>query len=128
MENQDPAKTEYTSGAGCLTRLYWMFAGNAALAISFGMLIDRHPKFPSLFDAACLLFLASLVYVRYIDIRHFKGENGANTAPATMDDWKKYALFLTLGSVGVWLAVRLLVPLFVNNPGEAAAVDYILKP
>jgi hypothetical protein len=31
-----------------------------------------------------------------------------------MDDWWKYTLFLSLGSVGVWLAVRLLVPLFVK--------------
>ena len=114
MEEQDPAKTEYSSGAGCLTRLYWMFAGNAALAISFGLLIDRHPIFPSLLDAACLFVLASLVYVRYIDILHFKGENGANNAPATMDDWRKYSLLLVLGSVGVWLAIRLLVPLFVK--------------
>ena len=114
MENQDPAKSEYSSGAGCLTRLYWMFAGNAALAISFGLLIDRHPKFPSLLDAACLFFLASLVFVRYIDIHYCKGENGDNSAPATMDDWRKYSLFLTLGSVGVWLAIRLFVPLFVK--------------
>ena len=114
MENQDPAKIEYTNGAGCLTRLYWMFAGNAALAISFGLLIDKHPTFPSPLDAACLFFVASLVYVRYIDIRHFKGENGAHSAPATMDDWRKYSLFLSLGSVGVWLAIRLLVPLFVK--------------
>lgn len=128
MENQDPAKTEYSSGAGCLTRLYWMFAGNAALAISFGLLIDRHPKFPSLLDAACLLFLASLVAVRFIDIRCYDGENGANSAPATMADWRKYSLFLSLGSIAAWLAIRLLVPLFVNSPGEAVAVDYILTP
>ena len=114
MLDQDQTKTEYTSGAGCLTRLYWMFAGNAALAISFGLLIDKHPTFPSLLDAACLLILASLVYVRYIDIRHFKGENGDNSAPATMDDWRKYSLFLVLGSVGAWLAIRLLVPLFMK--------------
>ena len=114
MEDQVPAKSEYTSGAGCLTRLYWMFAGNAALAISFGLLIDRHPKFPSLLDAACLVILASLVAVRFIDIRHYDGENGANSAPATMDDWRKYSLFLVVGSVGAWLAIRLLVPLFVK--------------
>ena len=66
MENQDQAKTEYTSGAGYLTRLYWMFTGNAAWAICSGLLIDRHPKAPSLLDAACLFALASLVLVRYI--------------------------------------------------------------
>ena len=127
MENQDPTKMEYSSGAGCLTRVYWMFLGNVALAISFGLLIDRHPKFPSILDAACLLFLASLVYVRYIDIRYCKGETGYGQT-ATMDIWRKYALFSSLGSLVAWLAIRLLVPLFVNSPGEAVVVDYILTP
>lgn len=86
METQDQAKTEYSSGAGCLTRLYWMFAGNAALAVSIGLLIDRHPKSPPLLDAVCLLLLASFLCVRYIDIRYFKGETGDNSALATMDD------------------------------------------
>ena len=56
LKSQDPAKREYSRGAGCLTRLYWMLAGNAALAISFGPLIGRHPKSPSLLDVACLFF------------------------------------------------------------------------
>jgi hypothetical protein len=66
--------------------------------------------------------------VRYIDIRYYDGENGANNAPATMDDWRKYSLFLSLGSFAAWLAIRLLIHLFVNSPGEAVAVDYILTP
>lgn len=114
MQEQDPEKTEYSSGSGCLTRLYWMFAGNALLFFAFAYLIQKHPKFPSLLDAACLFATASLVFVRYIDIRHFKGENSDSSAPATMDDWRKYSLFIVLGSAGAWLAVRLLVPLFVK--------------
>ncbi len=114
MQDQDPETPEYSNGAGCLTRMYWMFVGNAFLAIAFGLLIDRHPPFPSLLDAACLVFMASLVAVRYIDIRHLKGENPDSSAPATMDDWRTYSLFLVLGSVGAWLTIRFLVPLFVK--------------
>ncbi len=114
MPDQNPAQPEYSSGAGCLTRMYWMFVGNAFLAIAFGMLIDRRPKFPSLLDAACLFFLASLVAVRYIDVRHLKGENSDSSAPASMDDWRRYALFLVLGSVVAWLAIRFVVPVFMK--------------
>ena len=91
-------------------RLYWTLAGNAALAITFGILLHRHPKFPSLTDAACLLFVTSLIGARYIDIRYCKGETG-DGKPATMAVWRKYSLLLVLGSVCVWLAIRLIIPL-----------------
>jgi hypothetical protein len=91
-----------------------MFAGNALLFFAFAYLVQEHPKFPSVLDAVCLAVLASLVLVRFIDIRHCKGENADSSAPATMADWRKYSLFLALGSAGLWLAIRLLVPLFVK--------------
>jgi len=88
-----------------------MFLGYVLLFVLFSYLIQQQPKFPALLDAGCLLVLISLVVVRYVDIRHFNGENGDNSAPATMNDWRKYAFFVMLGGVGVWLAIRLFVPL-----------------
>ena len=114
--NQNPAETEYSSGAGCLTRLYWMFFGNAVLALLFVWLILNHPAFPSLHDAGYLLTVASLAAVRYADIRYYKGETGAAGTPATMDDWKKYSRLLFAGSVSAWLVVRILIPLFAAKP------------
>ena len=111
---EDQPKTEYSSGAGCLTRLYWMFLGNALLAIVLAYLIQNHPKFPSLLDAGYLLVLASLVAVRYIDISHFKGATTDGETPATMDDWRKHSLFLVTGSVAVWLALRFLLPVLMK--------------
>ncbi len=104
-------KTEYSSGAGCLVRFYWMFIGTALLAILFALLLQKHPKIPSLLDVGCLLTLASLVFVRYIDIRYLKGDTGEGT-PATMNHWRKYSIALVIGSLTVWLIIRVLVPLF----------------
>lgn len=114
LSDHDPAVNEESNGAGCLTRIYWMFAGNALLAMLLVWLIFNHPKFPSLQDAGYVLTLASLVAVRYIDIRHFKGENGAGGTRCTLADWQKYSLFLVSGGVAAWLAVRFLFPLLVN--------------
>ena len=113
MSDQDQSTTEYTSGAGCFLRLYWTLLGNAALAITFGILFHRHPKFPSLTDAACLFLVLSLVCARYIDIQYYKGETG-DGKPATISVWKKYSLLIVLGSVCVWLAIRFIVPLLVK--------------
>lgn len=111
MPDQDQSTTEYTSGPGCFMRLYWTLAGNAALAITFGILLHKHPEFPSLTDAACLLLVLSLVCVRYFDIRYCKGETSEGK-PATMAIWRRYSLLIVLGSACVWLAIRFLVPLF----------------
>ena len=113
MTDQASSTTEYTSGAGCLMRLYWTLAGNAALAITFGILFHRHPKFPSLTDAVCLLLVMSLICARYIDIRYCKGETG-DGKPATMAVWRRYCLLIVLGSACIWLVIRLIVPLLVK--------------
>jgi len=110
MSDQAQSTTEYTSGAGCLMRLYWTLAGNVALAITFGILLHKHSKFPSLVDAACLFLVTSLVCVRYFDIRYCKGETGDGKS-ATMAIWRRYSLLIVLGSACVWLSIRFLIPM-----------------
>jgi len=87
-----------------------MFLGNAVLAMLLVWLILNRPGFPCLQDAGYFLTLASLVAVRYVDIRYFKGETGESGTLATMADWRKYALLLVSGSAAAWLAVRVLIP------------------
>ncbi len=108
---QDEPYVEYSSEAGCLIRLYWMFLGNALLFILFACLIQKHPKFPSVWDVCYLLTLASLVAARYFDVRHLKGETSDGGSPATMSDWRRYSVFLASGGAAAWLALRLLAPL-----------------
>lgn len=108
---QDQKKIEYSSGAGCLTRLYWMFLGVALLTLVAAFLLQKNPKFPSFLDVGYLLAVAALVFVRYIDIRYFKGDTGEGT-PATMIHWRKYSIVIVSGSLFVWLVIRFLVPLF----------------
>ncbi|HRR33052.1 MAG TPA: hypothetical protein P5026_03040 [Kiritimatiellia bacterium] len=111
---QDQPVPENSSEAGCLMRLYWMFLGNAIVFISFAYLLQNRPQFPSFWDAVYLLAVMSLAVSRYIDIRRFNGTNGAGDTPATMADWRKYTLFLVTGCLAAWLAIRILVPLFMK--------------
>ena len=104
-------KIEYSNGAGCLTRLYWMFLGVALLALVAAFLLQKNPKFPSFLDVGYLFAVVSLVFVRYIDIRYLKGDTGEGT-PATMAHWRMYSIVLVSGSTCVWLVIRVLAPLF----------------
>jgi len=112
MPQEIQSAPEYDNEAGCLTRLYWMFIGNVLLFIAFAYLLDRHPPFPSVLDFICLLIVASLIIVRYADIRHFKGENARSTRISTMSDWNRYAALLGSGSAVTWLLIRWVIPLF----------------
>lgn len=97
------------AGAGCLARFYWMLVGNAILAVAFISLLQKHPAFPAVWDALCLLVVASLVLVRYIDVRYLKGNTGEGV-PATIDHWRVYSIILVSGSLCFWLIIRFLVP------------------
>lgn len=102
MSNHDPQATDRQStAAGVLTRLWWMLAGNAVLALSVVFILHNTKGF---FHAADVVFwcaVASLLLVRYIDIRFLDGLT-ATGAYATMRHWTRYAIVLVVCSGAVW--------------------------
>jgi len=101
-----PDQTEAPiGGAGCLVRLYWIFLGNAVLMFLLVFIFEKRPAFPSLIDVACLATVASLIAVRYVDIRFLDGQTGTGD-PATMAHWRRYALLTGIVGSGLWLLAR----------------------
>lgn len=96
------------SGKGFLVRLYWLFLGNALLFFLLVFIFEKHPKLPSLLDAAYSVALASLILVRYVDIRFLNGQTGEGK-PATMAHWHRYALLIGSVGMGGWLLARVLI-------------------
>jgi hypothetical protein len=97
-----------TSGAGVLARLYWLFFGNTLLFFLLVFIIQKRPKLPSSLDAAYLIAVASLILVRYVDIRFLNGQTGEGK-PATMANWRRYALLVGPAGAGAWLLARVLM-------------------
>ena len=93
------------SGTGCLARLYWMFFGNVLLFVLLTLVFQKRSTLPFLLDAAYLVAVASLIVVRYIDIRFLNGQTGEGK-PATMTHWRRYALSVAAVAGGVWLLAR----------------------
>lgn len=106
---QDPKETDpkqtSSSGTGVLLRLYWLILGNALLFFVLVFIFERHPKLPSLLDVAFVATMASLLIVRYIDIRFFDGQTGEGK-PATMQDWRGYGILVGAVGTGGWLLAR----------------------
>jgi len=100
---------EYTNtkplrGGGCLTRLYWMFGGNAILLFVTVFIVDKHFKFPSLLDLAYWATVISLLVVRYIDVRFMNGDT-AEGKPSTLQDFRRYAFTLTIVAALLYILI-----------------------
>ncbi len=93
---------------GCLVRLFWMGVGNLILVLAAIGISQNHVGFA--LTAMDVLFWATalcLLAVRYVDIRYLGGET-ADSRPASMSDWRRYALAILGVSLALWLGAHLL--------------------
>lgn len=85
---------------GCLpalTRLFWLFGGTITLTYCWIYMILGKATL-----AIYLIYIVttiSLIVVRFVDIKFFKGER-MNGEPASLNHWLRYSLLL-LACVGI---------------------------
>ncbi len=100
-----------TEAAGCLPlllRLTWMAFGNLALFLCAGLIIKKSA--PVLADTAYFAVAAGLILVRYLDITRYKGLT-SDEKPATLADWRRYSILLSILAVGIWVLARFVATL-----------------
>lgn len=97
QQDRHPAK-------GCLLRAYWMLLGNALVAL-FAYRIMEMGGAITVMDIFYWLGAASLVIVRYVDIRFLGGRTGEGE-PATMKHWRGYSSRVLAVCVILWLVVH----------------------
>ena len=78
--------------------------GNAVVALFAYGIVVRGEVIPTM-DVFFWLAAASLVIVRYMDIRYLGGTT-AEGKPASMGDWRAYSLRVFALSLVLWLFVR----------------------
>lgn len=105
MDSENPTAS---GPGGCLVRIFWMVVGNFALVLTAVRIGQGHPGFSlSGFDLLFWAIAVSLPSARYLDIRYLRGQT-ADSRPATMDDWRRYAAVVMGASLLLWLGVHLL--------------------
>jgi hypothetical protein len=95
--------------SGCLStiaRVIWIMVGNFALVVILGLILQRGAF--SYLDAIFWATVGAVLFVRYADLRWFKGL-GANAEPVSMKDWAKYARILFIVAGGAWVVVHALL-------------------
>ena len=86
---------------GMLARLWWMFFGNVVVAFCILFIIENRGGFFHIADWVFWLAVASLVLVRYVDVRFLDGCT-ATGAYASIAHWIRYAILLAVCSTVVW--------------------------
>lgn len=99
---------------GFLARFWWMFAGNMVFAFSLVFLLLNQGGFFHPADWVYWIAVASLVSVRYLDVRFWDGQT-ATGRRASMRDWSRYATLLLAGAVVVWGIAHAANYLFVSR-------------
>ena len=102
------SETEATGCLPLLLRLTWMVFGNLALFLCAAFIIKKSA--PVLADIAYFSVAAGLILVRYLDIAKYNGLT-SDEKPATLADWRRYAILLSFIAVGIWVLARFLATL-----------------
>ena len=108
MDQLNTEQVKHDHLGGCLLRMFWMIVGNAILAFCVISMIRRDSSFFGLEDALYWSLVGCLLGARYVDIQYFKGQT-ADGEPASMVDWRRYAVRVGIASVGMWLIAHAIV-------------------
>jgi hypothetical protein len=97
------ASIKQSSGLGCLLRMIWLLAGNAAAFLSgVWIALNAGKAFFTVVDIVYMAGVFAVVLSRYLDIRYFQGTTGTGE-PATIGHWRKHAAFVISGSLVAWV-------------------------
>jgi hypothetical protein len=86
---------------GFLVRFWWMFFGNILFAFSLIFILRNKGSFFHPADWVFWIIVATLVFMRYIDIRFCDGQTPTGRR-ASMADWTRYTALLLAGSAILW--------------------------
>lgn len=91
---------------GCLVRLSWLVFGNFVLLLSLLSILRAPSQSLTAADAIYLAAIAALIALRYVDVCYFAGTKSTGE-PATLADWRAYAVRVVVLAGGLWGLVRL---------------------
>ena len=102
---------------GILARLWWMLFGNVVLALSLIFIFRKEGGFFHPADWVFWITVATLVLVRYVDVRFCDGQT-ATGRPASTADWSRYAGLLVAGAILLWAIAHATNYVFVSRMAQ----------
>lgn len=97
--------------AGCLLRLVWAVAGNAAIYLSLATIAATRPPLPSSLDVIVGIAVIVMIAARWLDITRFDGRTMSDE-PATLRHWRRYVVILGGSTLAAWSIAHLIAGSF----------------
>lgn len=97
--------------AGCLLRLFWIVAGNAAIYLSLATIAADKPPLPSYLDFIVGITLILMIAARWFDVARCGGRTLSNE-PATLRHWRRYVVLLVGVTLAAWSLAHLIAGSF----------------
>jgi hypothetical protein len=110
----DQITDRQSSPLGVLARLWWMLLGNMVLALSLIFIFHNQGGFFHPADWVFWITVATLVPVRYLDIRFLDGQTATGRYASTAD-WIKYVVLLIACATILWAIAHATNYLFVGR-------------
>jgi hypothetical protein len=101
--SQNQSSSTEMGCAGLILRLLWFIAGHLALVV-FALLVAQRGRF-SFLDLGYWLTIVFILAVRWVDVTRFGGQTSQGE-PATLRDWGRHLVLLTLTGGGVWFLIH----------------------
>jgi len=102
---------------GIIARLSWMLLGNVVLAFSALFIYQNEGGFFHAADWVFWITVATLVLIRYLDIRFLNGQTAMGEC-ASITHWVRYAALLIACSTAVWVLAHTVNYLFVRGASQ----------
>ncbi len=112
--HSEQASDKQGTALGFLARFWWMFFGNMFFAFSLIFILFNKGGFFHPADWVCWITVASLVSLRYVDVRFCDGQT-AMGGRASMADWTRYSALLLACAVVLWGIVHTVNYLLVSR-------------
>jgi len=97
----DQITDRQSTPSGVLARLWWMLLGNMLLVLSLLFILRHEGGFFHPADWVFWIGVASLVFVRFLDVKFLDGQT-ATGKHASMADWIRYVVLLLACSAVLW--------------------------
>jgi hypothetical protein len=106
--NPTELESPVTAHSAFLYRFVWAMFGPIAL---LGLLVTsgKRPEWFTFWEIVYVLVVALMILSRYGEQRSGTGTT-LYSEPSTWSDFRRYSLWLTLTSTGLWVGTKLLAP------------------
>ena len=104
-DEETPTHVPETGGLGCLVRFAWLIVGHGAILLSLVWAFQSQRTGFAVADVVLWGAVVACIALRYLDVSRLNGLT-ATGRPASIADWRRYALILITAALVLWGAAH----------------------